>query len=290
MDVNNPDEKYPAMPEHNQACSELARLVDIVKKLRSENGCPWDRKQTEETLKPFVIEEAYEVADAISSGNSVEIMEELGDLMLQVVFLSDIYEDKDWFSLEGAIRSVNEKLIRRHPHVFDENFKLESGECMEDAILRNWERIKAEEKKEKLKNSPEKAAKPSVFVPETMPSLHRANMVQEKAKRQGLDFKSAEEIFGKISEEIGEFRNELDESGPDGKSSASKLEEEYGDILFSVVNLGRFLGIHPCNALNVSSDKFIERVGRMENSSKVPLSEMDADSLDSLWEESKKTV
>ena len=275
--------------KEKQKNDKFGELIKIVKKLRSESGCPWDRKQTEETLKPYVIEEAYEVVEAISSGDKIEIMEELGDLLLQVVFLSDVYADRKEFSIGDVIETVNKKLIRRHPHVFDENFSLKEGECLEDAILRNWERIKGEEKKEKAKNKPDVSRKPSVYISESMPSLHRAYMIQEKAKRQGLDFTDAEEALKKVYEEIEEFKEELgknDSSDKDGNKN--KITEEYGDILFSIVNLGRLLDIHPCSALNKSSDKFIKRFGYMEEKVVKPLSELDAASLDELWKSSKK--
>ena len=275
--------------KEKQKTDKLDGLIEIVKKLRSESGCPWDRKQTEETLKPYIIEEAYEVVEAIGSGDKIEIMEELGDLLLQVVFLSDIYADKKEFSIDGVIETVNKKLIRRHPHVFDENFSLKEGECLEDAILRNWERIKGEEKKEKSKNKPDVPKKPSVYISESMPSLHRAFMVQEKAKRQGLDFADAEDALKKVYEEIEEFKKELRKSGnADKGENKNKITEEYGDILFSLVNLGRLLNIHPCSALNESTDKFIKRFGYMEEKAAKPLSELDAANLDELWESSKK--
>ena len=277
--------------KEKQKTYKLDELIEIVKKLRSETGCPWDRKQTEETLKPYIIEEAYEVVEAIGSGDKIEIMEELGDLLLQVVFLSDIYADKKEFSINDVIETVNKKLIRRHPHVFDENFSLKEGECLEDAILKNWERIKGEEKKEKSKNKPDVPKKPSVYISESMPSLHRAYMVQEKAKRQGLDFADAEEALKKVYEEIEEFKEELsknDNADKDGNKNKNKITEEYGDILFSLVNLGRLLDIHPCSALNKSTDKFIKRFGYIEEKAAKPLSELDAASLDELWESSKR--
>ncbi|MHB1601070.1 MAG: nucleoside triphosphate pyrophosphohydrolase [bacterium] len=236
-------------------------------------------------MKPYIIEEAYEVVDAINSNNKAEIMEELGDLLLQVIFLSEVYEERSEFSIEDVINSINQKLIRRHPHVFDENFSLKEGECLEDVILKNWEKIKGEEKKEKLKNMPDMPKNPSVYVSETMPSLHRAYMVQEKAKRIGFDFKNEDAALDKVYEEISEFKKELN-----NKTDKDKIIEEYGDILFSVVNLGRLLDIHPCSALNKSSDKFIKRFGYMEKKASIPVSKLDAQSLDILWEEAKKAL
>lgn len=265
--------------------TDIEGLVEIVRKLRSEGGCPWDRKQTEETLKPFIIEEAYEVVDAISSNNKADIIEELGDLLLQVIFLSDIFEEKNEFSLGDVIKTINKKLVRRHPHVFDENFSLKEGECLDDVILKNWERIKGEEKEEKRKNTPEAPKNPSVHIPRSMPSLHRAYMVQEKAARTGFDFEDEGGALDKVYEEISELKKELAR-----KTGEAKIREEYGDILFSLVNLGRFLDIHPCTALNESSDKFIKRFGYMEKNAPLPLSKLGVKSLDALWEESKKVL
>ncbi|MHB8231333.1 MAG: nucleoside triphosphate pyrophosphohydrolase [bacterium] len=275
---NDADESY-------ESYREIKGLVEIVKKLRSKDGCPWDKKQTEETLKAYVIEEAYEVVSAIGSNDKAEIMEELGDLLLQVVFLSAIYEEKNEFSLGDVIKTINKKLVRRHPHVFDKNFSLKEGECLEDAILKNWGKIKGEEKKEKRKNTANQEEFSSVYIPESMPSLHRAYMVQEKAKRIGFDFEDANGAFDKVYEEISELKKELAQ-----KSNEDKITGEYGDILFSIVNLGRLLNIHPCGALNKSSDKFIRRFSYMEKNTSLPISKLDAKSLDALWEESKKAL
>lgn len=275
----------------NEKYSGFQGLTAIVKKLRSKDGCPWDKKQTEETLKPYVIEEAYEVVDAISSGDKADIAEEMGDLLLQVIFLSDIYEEKKEFSLDDVITGIIKKLLRRHPHVFDEDFSLKEGECLDDVILRNWERIKAEEKKEKLQNTGRslKTKNPSVYVSESLPALHRANMIQERAGRLGLDLDNLKSAMDKIHEELAELKNELnaDKNMPDNKE---KIKEEYGDILFSAVNIGRFLGVHPCNALNASSNKFIKRFGYIENNTSSPISELNPQEIDDLWEKSKKSL
>lgn len=280
------DIKYNDTGENGEICYEINGLTEIIKKLRSKDGCPWDKKQTEETLKPYVIEEAYEVVSAITSKDKTEIMEELGDLLLQVVFLSDIYEEKKEFSLSDVIKTINKKLVRRHPHVFDNNFSLEEGECIEDAILKNWEKIKGEEKKEKRKSAVNPPENPSVYIPESMPSLHRAYMIQEKAKRIGFDFEDVAGAMDKVCEEISELKKELSQKS--NEDNEDKIVEEYGDVLFSVVNFGRLLGIHPCGALNKSSDKFIKRFGYMEKNASLPISELDAKSLDVLWEKSKK--
>ncbi len=273
---------------------DLKGLIEIVRRLRSENGCPWDKKQTEETLKPYIIEEAYEVVDAISSGDMAEIKEELGDLLLQVIFLSVVFEEKKEFSIGDVINIVNKKLVRRHPHVFDKDFSLKEGECLEDVILKNWERIKGEEKEEKRKNTHDSAIKPSVHISENMPALHRAYMVQEKAERLGFDFEDVGGAINKVYEEISELKKELyTQEGSlrsDEELNGNKIKEEYGDILFSIVNAGRLLDVHPCGALNESSNKFIKRFGYMEKNAPSSISELDAKSLDGLWEASKKAL
>jgi tetrapyrrole methylase family protein/MazG family protein len=272
----------------------LRGLIDIVHKLRSEDGCPWDKKQTEETLKPFIIEEAYEVLEAIDSKNYNEISEELGDLLLQVIFLSKIYEEKGIFNIDDVIEKINEKLLRRHPHVFDSNFSLKEGECLEDIILKNWENIKKQEKIEKHGNiiKDKEINISSVYVSQKMPALHRSFMIQEKASRLGFDFPHIEDAFKKIYEETNElkeicknFTNLLEDS-----SESDEIMEEYGDLLFSVVNIGRILGFHPCNALNKSSDKFIKRFNYIETKSNSSISALNPKELDDLWEESKKIV
>lgn len=289
MDFRQEKEK-----DKNSNYSGISGLKEIVKRLRSEAGCPWDRKQTAESLKHYVIEEAFEVTDAIDSGNNADIVEELGDLLLQVVFLSEIFDEKRKFSLDDVVSSINEKLLRRHPHVFDANFSIKEGECLEDIILKNWEKIKAEEKEEKRKKSgslkPDEI-KPSVFVPGNMPALHRAFMIQEKAKRCGFDFENIDDAMDKVNEEISELKEAMNDNTGKGAvgETTDKVKNEYGDILFSVVNIGRLLGIHPCEALNVSSEKFIKRFGYMEKESGGRISGISPAKLDKLWEDSKET-
>ena len=287
-------------------------LVDIIKQLRSENGCPWDKKQTEETLKPYVLEEAYEVAEALDSKDTDEISEELGDLLLQVVFLSQIYAEKKIFSIEDVITKINNKLLRRHPHVFDKTFSLKEGERLNDIILENWEKIKKQEKKEKKHkekyNEENIISDSSVYVVKNMPALHRAYMVQEKASRQGFDFSNIGGALEKINEEANELRQEIENCRDDSikiKNSkddnavlcangndAGRIKEEYGDLLFSIVNVGRLLDLHPCDALNNASDKFIKRFHYIENKllsvQNADIKSADAATLDKLWEEAKR--
>jgi tetrapyrrole methylase family protein/MazG family protein len=290
-------------------------LVDIVKQLRSENGCPWDKKQTEETLKPYVLEEAYEVAEALDSKDTDEISEELGDLLLQVVFLSQIYAEKKIFSIEDVIAKINNKLLRRHPHVFDKTFSLKEGECLDDVILENWEKIKKQEKKEKKYKEKYKEeniiSDSSVYVVKNMPALHRAYMVQEKASRQGFDFSCIGEALKKINEEANELRQEIENYNNDSvkiksaaahsalstneyENDAGKIKEEYGDLLFSIVNVGRLLDLHPCDALNNASDKFIKRFHYIENQLALiqnsDIKSADAAALNKLWEEAKTLI
>ena len=290
-------------------------LVDIIKQLRSENGCPWDKKQTEETLRPYVLEEAYEVAEALDSKDTDEISEELGDLLLQVVFLSQIYAEKKIFSIEDVITKINNKLLRRHPHVFDKTFSLKEGERLSDVILENWEKIKKQEKEEKKHNKKYKEkykeknviSDSSVYVVKNMPALHRAYMVQEKASRQGFDFSTIGEALEKINEEANELSLEIENCANDyikiknqkdnndaicsSGNNADKIKEEFGDLLFSIVNVGRLLELHPCDALNNASDKFIGRFHYIENQLSLiqnsDIKSADAATLARLWEEAK---
>ena len=203
--------------------SQLVELLEIMARLRSEEGCPWDRKQTHESLRPYVVEEAYEVVEAIDGGDTEEIREELGDLLLQIVFHSQIALEAGTFSFDDVARAINEKLVRRHPHVFDEAYA-----ATEEEVLMNWERIKTEtegkSKKERHRQTP---------------ILHRALRLQDRAVSYGFDWEETDQLLEKLEEEIGEIRDALKNGGPE------QVEEEVGDLFFMVVDLARFLEIHP---------------------------------------------
>jgi len=233
-------------PEQDAAAA-TARLVEVVDRLRSEGGCPWDRGQTLESLKPGLIEESYEVLDAIDSGDPGRHAEELGDLLLQVLMQSRIREEQGAFSFRDVAERLREKLVRRHPHVFGD-VKAEDGA----EALRNWEAIKAREKPD--------VGEVSALggIPLGLPALQKAQRAQGRAARVGFDWPDAAGAVAKVEEEIGELRRAMEEADP------RHTGEEIGDVLFSLVNLSRFLGVDAEEALRRATDKFMRRFREVE--------------------------
>lgn len=251
----------------------VKRLVDIVKILRKE--CPWDREQTHESLKVCLIEEAYEVIEAIDKKDDDNLREELGDVMLQVVFHGSLAEEREGFSLKDICNEECEKMIRRHPHVFsDESLKTV------DKVLEKWENVKWNE--HKYSSYSEELA----GVPQSLPALMRSAKVQKKAAKVGFDWDDAAGAVEKLHEEINEFIV-AHESG-----SYDDAFEEMGDLLFTIVNVSRFLKIDPEQALTKSTEKFINRFTRMEElalSKGLKLDDMTLEEMDVLWDEVKKS-
>lgn len=245
-------------------------FVDIIRTLRSENGCPWDREQTHESLRQNLIEESYEVVESIDNSDMANLREELGDVLLQVVMHSVIAEEEKEFTIEDVLEEVSEKMIRRHPHVFG-NVEAETSE----EVLKNWDEIKKEEKKEKtLGESMQR-------IPKALPANIRAEKVQKKAAKIGFDFADYEEALGKVYEEL----EELKEAKKTGKHC--EIEEEFGDLLFSMVNLSRFLRINAENSLTNATNKFINRFVSIELLAvreNRHLSELSIEEMNSLWE------
>jgi len=229
-----------------QKDDQLARLHDIVARLRGENGCPWDREQTVESLKPCLVEETYEVIDAIDSGVSEHHEEELGDLLLQIVLQSRIREEQGEFSLNDVAHKICEKLVRRHPHVFGDVDVSDSRQ-----VLKNWEQIKKKERGDK-------AASLFSGIPRQLPALYKAQRIQSRAARVGFDWDNENDVMAKVLEELDETRVA---SAADDKDS---LREELGDLLFSVVNFSRFKGIKAEEALEAANRKFVKRFNKME--------------------------
>jgi tetrapyrrole methylase family protein/MazG family protein len=251
-------------------------LVRLMAKLRSKNGCPWDREQTHMSLLPYLIEEAYEVVDTIEAGDDDKLKEELGDLLLQIIFHAQIAEEEGRFDIREVIDGLNNKLKARHPHVFGRKKASSSEE-----VLRNWEHIKLSAKKGKGK---------SVLsgVPRHIPALLKAYRVQEKVSRVDFDWKNKEDVFSKIEEEIDELKRASLK-----RMKKSRVEDEMGDILFSWVNLARHLKINPEFALRRTIDKFVKRFNYIERQlrkRKIPLKEAGLPLLDSLWEEAKRSA
>ncbi|MGB9813776.1 MAG: nucleoside triphosphate pyrophosphohydrolase [Thermovenabulum sp.] len=249
------------------------KLVEIMAKLRGEGGCPWDKAQTHESLKPFLIEEAYEVIDAIDLKNPEVLKEELGDLLLQIVFHSRIAEEEGRFNIYDVIEKICDKMIRRHPHIFGE-VKAETPE----EVLKNWEDIKKEEK------DFSSYAESMSELPEQLPALMKAYKVQEKAARVGFDWENVDGAFSKVQEELQEIQEVY-------KSEKSeKIKEEIGDLLFAVVNVARFLKVDPELALRDATKKFIRRFKYIEDEAKKQskdLRKMTLGEMDILWEEGK---
>jgi len=249
---------------------KLDELVEVMKQLRGEKGCPWDREQTHQSLKPYLVEETYEVIDALDRNDDNDLKEELGDLLLQIVFHAQIASEENRFNIYDVAQSIVEKLKRRHPHVFS-NISVKDS----DEVLKNWEKIKKDEGKQSVLEG----------VPNGLPALLKARRVQEKAKRVGFDWENAEGAMEKVKEEIEEFSHVL-KSGNKGK-----IEEEFGDILFSLVNVSRFLGIDAEESLRKTIDKFMQRFRRVEKivkeSGKRELKNYSLRELDRLWDEVK---
>ena len=255
----------------------LDDFVEVMKALRGENGCPWDRVQTHESLRMDMLEEAYEAANAIDNNDMANLCEELGDVLMQVVFHSRIEEEKGEdaaFTLEDVIRGIGEKMVYRHPHVFG------NGEVKADTpeqVLVNWEALKKAEKDTKTQTDVMNS------VPEALPALIRARKVQKKAADVGFDFPVTADAFKKVYEEVQELEAAANEGSGD-------MEEEFGDVLFAMVNISRFLKINPEFALTKAIKKFINRFDYIEKSALSTgksLSEMTLEEMDLLWDEAK---
>ncbi len=264
---------------------KFAELVKVMEKLRAPGGCPWDREQTYESLGQYLLEECYEAYDAIQeatvTGDTTELKEELGDVLLQVVFHSTIAKEIGDFTIDEVAEGVSNKLILRHPHVFEDK-KLETA----DDVLNNWDELKKEERK---KSGKKEKTKDSILddVPIAFPALIEANKVTKKAAKVGFDWENTDQIFGKLDEEISELKSAIDNKDRD------EMKEEIGDLLFVVVNLARKLGVEPENALKKTNRKFRKRFkfieDELKSENKTP-EDSDLEEMDSLWNKSKSFV
>lgn len=253
---------------------KMDNLVSIMKKLRSNEGCPWDKQQDHQSLKPYLIEESYEVLEALEEDDMELLEEELGDLLLQIVFHSQIASESGYFNITDVTTGICRKLINRHPHVFGE-LKVETTE----KVLINWEEIKREEKEE------QSYTESLMRIPKQLPALMKSYKIQEKAAKVGFDWDDVHGAMKKVTEELEELTDALENNKDD------EIYEEIGDILFAVVNVARFLKIRPELALNNTIDKFIRRFNYIEESAKVcskKLEEMTLKEMDDLWNEAKK--
>ena len=270
-------EKSPA--QYQSALAAIQNLIEVVAQLRSpEGGCPWDLQQTPESLTPYVIEEAYEVVNAIKSGDQKAIAEELGDLLLQVIFQAQIASEENQFSLTEVAQGITDKLIRRHPHVFA-NVEVEG---VED-VRRNWEQIKAAEKGENPQLTQLLSHKLSRYA-RSLPPLMGSMKMSNKAAAAGFEWENIEGVWEKFEEELAEFKDALktDDSG--------HQEAELGDVLFTLVNIARWYELDPSDALSGTNQRFIKRLSKMEAFAERPLTDYTLDELEALWQQAKKQL
>ncbi len=283
----------------------FTKVVEVMAALRAVNGCPWDRKQTHESLKPYLLEETYEVLETIDQRDTQKLKEELGDVLLQVLFHSQIAAEAKSFTVEDVLDTLATKLIRRHPHVFGTGDQATST-TTSDQVLSQWERIKQAEREAS-------GTKQSALdgVPKALPALLRAYQVQARAARVGFDWPhnsaGLQQVFGKITEEVEELREALAQAGSQVEAEEKvqaeveekmpngqiEIEAELGDILFSLVNLARFIKVNPEEALRRATNRFVDRFQLVEAGAAQqgrPLTEMTLADMDELWEEAKRRL
>ena len=275
MDLNNLTSVYvPPVREEKLLRKEFSQLRRIIAELRGPNGCPWGKKQTHESLRKYLLEESYELIEAINEGDIDHIIEELGDVLLQVMLHGQIGEDEGYFSIDDVIEGISDKMIRRHPHVFGE----EQAESVDD-VMKHWQNAKKKEAKKE---------KDSVLdgINQALPHLMQAHELQKKAAKVGFDWPDADGAWEKVKEEILEFDKEIKEA-----SNEERIESEFGDVLFSLVNIARFYKVNPELAILQTNKKFIQRFSYIEErvkASGMEWSQMSLEELDGYWKEAKK--
>ena len=264
---------------HQSILNALKRLIEVVAKLRSpDGGCPWDLAQTPQTLIPYVIEEAYEVVDALQGQDQKAIAEELGDLLLQVVLQSQIASEQQNFTLEDVATGIAEKLIRRHPHVFGDKSVNSAAE-----VNQNWEQIKAQEKGETLEQSQVLSRKLRRYS-RSLPPLMAGMKISQKAAAAGFEWLDIAGVWSKFEEELNEFKEAL------ATEDKNHQQEELGDLLFTIINLGRWYDLSPFDGLQGTNRRFIERLAMMEQFASRPLKDYDINQLESLWQQAKRNL
>jgi MazG family protein len=249
--------------------TSFAQLVEIMARLRAPGGCPWDREQTFDTIKPYLLEETYEVLQAIDNRDWKELADELGDLLLQVVFFSQMAAEAGHFNVNDAIEAINSKLIRRHPHVFGDGDAKTS-----DEVLKKWDEIKATEK-----------VRPKGLlagIPRALPALVEGDKIARKAAGAGFDWPNVDQVFDKLREELGE----LDEARKTG--TQEDIEGEIGDLLFVMVNIARFMKVDPEQALRKTNTKFRRRFAHVEDGLGKPLKDATLEEMEALWQAAKR--
>lgn len=253
------------MNSHQQKLDAFGRLLTIMDELREQ--CPWDRKQTLESLRNLTIEETYELADAILDNDLPGVKEEIGDLMLHMVFYAKIGDEKGAFDIADALHAICDKLIARHPHIYGDVKVADDEE-----VKRNWEQLKLKEGKKSL----------LAGVPASLPAMVKAYRMQEKTKQVGFEWENTQQVWAKVEEELGELQDNVRNGAPQ-----QEIEEEFGDVLFSLVNYARFIGVDPETALERVNRKFKSRFEYIEAQAPKPLIEMTLEEMDVLWEEAK---
>jgi XTP/dITP diphosphohydrolase/ATP diphosphatase len=274
-----PESEKPEAQVQAGTADALGRAAAIMARLRAPGGCPWDREQTFDSIMPYTLEETYEVFDAIERRAWPELKDELGDLLLQVLFYAEMAEEAGYFTLRDVAENLSEKLIRRHPHVFGDVAAADAN-----AVLRNWDQIKLEEKS--VKADPEQPSSMMDDIARSMPAMLEARKLGSRAAKIGFDWPSVEGLFEKLAEETAELREEL---ASDAQNE--RVEEELGDLLFTAVNLARHLKIDPELALRKTNAKFRRRFGAMEQEAggRTRLEAMSADELEHLWNRAKSS-
>ncbi|MBD2613140.1 nucleoside triphosphate pyrophosphohydrolase [Nostoc punctiforme FACHB-252] len=262
--------------KHSDTLAAIQELIEVVAKLRSpDGGCPWDLAQTPESLIPYVIEEAYEVVDAIKNGDKEAIAEELGDLLLQVVLQAQIASESGQFSLKEISQGISQKLIRRHPHVFGD-VSVQSV----DEVRQNWEQIKAAEKGESSPETQKLSTKLSRYG-RTLPPLTAAMKISQKAAAVGFEWENIDGVWDKFHEELAEFQQAVAQETP------ARQQAELGDILFALIQLARWYHLDPSAALQGTNQRFVQRLEKMEAVVDRPLSDYSLDELEKLWQQAK---
>lgn len=266
---------FPAPKTETTPQAAFGRLLTILSTLRSE--CPWDRKQTMQSLRHLSIEELYELTDAILEDDLPEIKKELGDLMMHLVFYAKIAEEKDAFTITDVLNTVCDKLIHRHPHIYGD-VKVENQE----QVKQNWEQLKLKEGNKSVLSG----------VPKSLPALVKAFRIQEKVKGVGFDWENKEQVWEKVEEELLEFKQELTQE-PSPAENLDRAEEEFGDLLFSLINYARFIGINPESALEKTNKKFIHRFNYLEEESKrngKSIQDLSLEEMNAYWNQAKENL
>lgn len=275
-----PDNLTDKADDKEQIGEAFYKLVQILRRLLGPGGCPWDKEQTHQTLKPFLIEEAYEVNESIDAGDFDALKEELGDLMLQIIFHAELARQAGKFNIVDVLQTICKKMLHRHPHVFGEE-RWHSA----DEVLRNWEDLKKIEQ-EKIGGGKKNRDSILAGIPKSLPALIRAQRLQDRAARVGFDWEHIADVFKKVEEELQELKQALAQT----PEVNSRLEDEFGDLLFALVNLARFLKIQPEEALQKTNEKFMRRFAFIEQEARRQgrqLKSMSLAEMDALWEQAK---